>query len=192
MTGVNGVRSFLDRVWRMIIDERAERTTLAAAVVDAPASDEAQRVLHKTIRAVTADIEALSFNTAIARMMEFVNYFTKQSQRPKSVLESFVLLLSPFAPHLSEELWRALGHPESLAYERWPKFDPELARDELIEIPIQIRGKVRTKIQVPPGTTKDELERAARCDDRVVELLHGMTVQKVIVVPDRLVNFVAS
>jgi leucyl-tRNA synthetase len=192
MTGVNGVRSFLDRVWRMIIDERAEQMALAASIVDRPPGDEALRVLHKTIRAVTADVEALSFNTAIARMMEFVNYFTKQTERPKSVMKSFVLLLSPFAPHLAEELWRALGDSETLAYETWPKFDPELARDELIEIPIQINGKVRTKIQVPPGTTKDELERAARRDNRVIELLQGMMVQKVIVVPDRLVNFVAS
>ncbi len=193
MTGVNGVRSFLDRVWRMIIDDRAETIALAAAVVDQPATDDQLRVLHKTIRAVTADIESLGFNTAIARMMEFVNYFTKQSARPKSVLEPFVLLLAPFAPHIAEELWRALGgHSSTLAYETWPKFDPARARDEFIEIPIQIKGKVRTKIQVPPGLTKDELERAARGDDRVVELLHGMTVQKVIVVPDRLVNFVAS
>jgi leucyl-tRNA synthetase len=192
MTGVNGVRSFLDRVWRMIIDDRAEALALSAAVVDQPATDEQLRVLHKTIRAVTADIESLGFNTAIARMMEFVNYFTKQSARPQAVLEPFVLLLAPFAPHIAEELWRALGYSSTLAYEQWPKFDAALARDEFIEIPIQIRGKVRTKIQVPPGITKDELERAARSDDRVVELLHGMTVQKVIVVPDRLVNFVAS
>jgi leucyl-tRNA synthetase len=192
MTGVNGVRGFLDRVWRMMIDDRAEKMQLAAAITDQPASDEQLRVLHKTIRAVTTDIEAMSFNTAIARMMEFVNYFTKQSERPRSVMESFVLLLSPFAPHIAEELWKALGGTPSLAHESWPKYDEALARDEFIEIPIQIKGKVRTKIQVPPGISKDELELAARRDDRVVELLHGMTVQKVIVVPDRLVNFVAS
>ncbi len=192
MTGVNGVRGFLDRVWRMIVEERAETLQLAAAVGDHVATDEQLRVLHKTIRAVTSDIESLGFNTAIARMMEFVNYFTKQSERPKSVMESFVLLLAPFAPHLAEEVWRILGHSQTLAYEAWPKFDEALARDKFIEIPIQINGKVRTKIQVPPGISKDELEKAARRDDRVVELLHGMTVQKVIVVPDRLVNFIAS
>jgi leucyl-tRNA synthetase len=192
VAGVNGVRGFLDRVWRMMIDDRAETVQLAAAVSDRAPDDEALRVLHKTIRAVTADIESLSFNTAIARMMEFVNYFTKQAERPRSVLEPFVLLLAPFAPHIAEELWRALGHAQTLAYKTWPQFDAALARDELIEVPIQFNGKVRARIQVPPGLSKDETEQAARRDDRVVELLRGMMVQKVIVVPDRLVNFVAS
>ena len=192
MSGVNGVRGFLDRVWRMIIDDRAEHVQLAAAVQDRPASVEELRVLHKTIQAVTQDIEHLSFNTAIARMMEFVNFFTKQSERPREVLESFVLLLAPFAPHLAEELWRSLGHHASLAYAPWPPFDEELARDQLIDIPIQINGKLRSKIQVPPGLLSNALEEAARGDNRVVELLQGKTIRKVIVVPDRLVNFVAS
>ncbi len=192
MAGVNGVRGFLDRVWRMIIDDRSESLRLAASVCDTPPSEEALRVLHKTIRAIIGDIESLSFNTAIARMMEFVNYFTKQSERPKLVMEQFVLLLSPFAPHIAEELWRALGHTQTIAYESFPEFDETLAHDNLIDIPIQINGKLRSKIQVPPGTIRDALEQAARDDGRVVELLEGKTVRKVIVVPDRLVNFVAT
>ena len=106
-------------------------------------------MLHQTIQAVTSDIEKLTFNTAIARMMEFTNYFTKQSERPRAVLEQFVLLLSPFAPHMAEELWQALGHTKSLAYEPWPKFDAALAQEDTIEIPVQINGKVRSKVTVP-------------------------------------------
>ena len=103
---------------------------LNAAVVDrAPTADE-NRVLHQTIQAVTDDIDKLSFNTAIARMMEFTNYFTTASERPREALEKFVLLLSPFAPHIAEELWQALGHAESLAHEPWPEFDPALAKED--------------------------------------------------------------
>ena len=110
MQGVNGVFGFLNRVWRLIIDERAETMQLNAAVVDrAPNADE-NRILHQTIQAVTNDIASLAFNTAISRMMEFTNHFTTASERPREVLEKFVLLLSPFAPHIAEELWQALGH----------------------------------------------------------------------------------
>ncbi len=115
MQDVNGVHNFLNRVWRLIVDDRMEELAVNASVVDRlPTSDEL-RVLHQTIAAVTADIDKLKFNTAIARMIEFTNYFTKLSERPRAVLEPFVLLLSPFAPHMAEELWLALGHNQSLA-----------------------------------------------------------------------------
>ncbi|NOZ38607.1 MAG: leucine--tRNA ligase, partial [Planctomycetes bacterium] len=112
--GVNGVFGFLNRVWRMIVDDQSDTLQLSAVINDAPPTDEQNRVLHKTIKAVTTDIEKLSFNTAIARMMEFTNFFTKQKQRPRVVMEQFVLLLSPFAPHIAEELWQVLGHAETL------------------------------------------------------------------------------
>ena len=115
--GVSGVAGFLDRVWRMIIDDRAEETRLNATVVDVEPTLEQNRMLHKTIRAVTRDIEQLSFNTAIARMMEFTNFFFKEEKRPKAIMERFVQLLSPFAPHAAEELWQQLGHAKTLAYE---------------------------------------------------------------------------
>ena len=149
-------------------------------------------MLHKTIKAVTNDIETLSFNTAISRMMEFVNFFTKQNKRPRSVDGSFVLLLSPFAPHIAEELWKLLGSNDSLAYEPWPVYDESLTVDANVEIPVQILGKIRSKIIVPRGTGKDELEALAMADARIVELLDGKTIRKVIVVPDRLVNIVAK
>ena len=121
MEGVSGVAGFLDRAWRMIIDERAEETRLNPAVVDIEPTVEQNRMLHKTIQAVTRDIEQMSFNTAIARMMEFTNYFFKVQQRPKAAMERFVQLLSPYAPHLAEELWQQLGHARTLAYEPWPR-----------------------------------------------------------------------
>ena len=107
-------------------------------------------------------------------------------------MEQFVSLLSPYAPHICEELWQALGHEATLAYEPWPKFDPELAKDDLIDIPVQFKGKLRTKIQVPPDISKDDLEQAALSDAKVQEHLAGKEIVKTIVVPGRLVNFVVK
>jgi leucyl-tRNA synthetase len=190
MQDVNGVYNFLNRVWRLLIDEYAEKMELSAAVVDRPPTEDENRMLHRTIEAVTADLAKLKFNTAIARMMEFTNFSTKLADRPRSVLEKFVLLLSPFAPHMAEELWQALGHAETLAYEPWPKFDQALARDDTIEVPVQINGKVRSKLSVPADTDGKALEAAARADTRIAELLTGKQVIKAVVVPGRLVNFV--
>jgi leucyl-tRNA synthetase len=192
MQGVNGVFGFLNRVWRLIVDERAEAMALNAAIVDRAPTAEENRVLHQTIRVVTRDIAALAFNTAISRMMEFTNFFTTASERPRVVMEKFVLLLSPFAPHIAEELWQALGHGESLAHEPWPEFDAALAKEDTIEVPVQINGKVRSKIVVPCDVDQAGLEVAAREDERVAELLAGKQVVKVIVVPGRLVNFVVK
>lgn len=190
MQGVNGVFGFLNRVWRLIMDERAETMQLNPAVVDrAPNADE-NRILHQTIQAVTSDIGNLAFNTAISRMMEFTNYFTSASERPREALEKLVLLLSPFAPHIAEELWQALGHKQSLAYEPWPEFDPALAKEDTVEVPVQVNGKLRSKITVATDADKTQLESAARADEKVCELLNGKQLVKVIVVPGRLVNFV--
>ncbi|MEZ6070748.1 MAG: leucine--tRNA ligase [Pirellulales bacterium] len=192
MSGVNGVRGFLDRVWRMIVDDRAESPTLNPAISDSPPDDEQNRVLHRTIKAVTEDIEALSFNTAISRMMEFTNFFTKQSERPRAAMDALVLLLSPFAPHIAEELWAALGHADTLAYEPWPEWDESALVEESMELPAQINGKVRSRITVPTDADRPALEAAARADARIAELLEGQTIVKVIVVPGRLVNFVVK
>ena len=192
MDGVNGVRGFLDRAWRMIIDDKAEAISLNAAVQDIDPTEEQNRVLHKTIGAVTKDLETMSFNTAIARLMEFTNFFTREDQRPKSAMEQFVLLLSPYAPHIAEELWQALGHSDTLAYQPWPKFDAELAKDDLVEIPVQFKGKLRAKIKVPPDISKADLEKAALAEEKVQEQLAGKEIIKTIVVPGRLVNFVVK
>jgi leucyl-tRNA synthetase len=190
MQGVNGVFGFLNRVWRLILDERADAMHLNAAVVDRPPNADENRILHQTIQAVTNDISNLAFNTAISRMMEFTNHFTTASERPREAIEKLVLLLSPFAPHIAEELWQALGHKQSLAYEPWPEFDPALAKEDTVEVPVQINGKLRSKITVASDVDKNQLESAARADEKVRDLLGGKHVVKVIVVPGRLVNFV--
>jgi leucyl-tRNA synthetase len=190
MKGVDGVRKFLDRVWRLIVDERADTMQLNEGIVDVAANQEQQRVLHKTLRAVTHDLDSLSFNTAIARMMEFVNYFNKETHRPRSVIEPFVLMMSPMAPHLAEELWRLLGHSQSLSYEPWPKYDASLAEDSVVEVPVQIGGKVRGKVTVAAGANAEQLEQAARADERIGQLLAGRQIVKTVAVPGRLINFV--
>jgi leucyl-tRNA synthetase len=192
MRGVEGVYRFLGRVWRLFIDERAEDVRLSEAVRDVPPDKETLRMLHRTIQRVTEDLEGMRFNTAIAAMMEFTNYLTPRTVRPRSVLEPFVLLLSPFAPHLAEELWHALGHADTLAYEPWPTFDPALTRAEEIEVPVQINGKVRLRLRVPAEINKEELENTALADERLRPLLAGKQVRKVIVVPGKLVNIVVN
>jgi leucyl-tRNA synthetase len=192
MEGVNGVRGFLDRVWRMIVNERSESIELNAAVQDCEPTAQQNRVLHRTIQGVTGDIEKMLFNTAISKMMEFTNFFLKETQRPRPAMEKLVLLLAPFAPHLAEELWRLLGHADTLAYEPWPVFDEALIKEDTIEIPVQILGKLRGRIEVPAEATASDLEAAARAEARIAELLEGKTIVKVIVVPGRLVNFVVK
>jgi leucyl-tRNA synthetase len=188
--GVVGVRTFLDRVWRMIVDDRADDNQLLPSVTDAVPTPEQDRMLHRTIAAVTRDIEAMSFNTAIPRMMEFTNFFFKEAVRPKSVMRRFVQLLAPFAPHIAEELWEILGGQKTLAYEPWPTYDPALLLDESVEIPVQINGKLRGKLSVPVGLDQAATEAAARGDEKIAELLAGKTVVKAIVVTGRMVNFV--
>ncbi len=192
MESVNGVRGFLDRAWRMIVNERSETIELNPAVRDVPPTEEQDRVLHKLIAAITERLDTMRFNTGIARMMEFVDYFTKQDTRPRTAMEQFVLLLSPYAPHIAEELWQILGRRESLAYEPWPKFDEAKTRDEAIEVPVQVNGKLRGKIVAAPDASRQALEESARGDEKVAALLQGKQVVKVIVVPGRLVNFVVK
>ncbi len=192
MQGVNGVRNFLDRVWRLMVDTRAEENLLLDGVQDVAPTAEQEKVIHATIAAVTRDVEQLSFNTAIARMMEFVNYFTKEEVRPVQAMETLTLLLAPFAPHLCEELWAVLGHSSTLAYEPWPVFDPQKLKAAAVEIPLQINGKLRAKMTVSADCSPEELEQAARSHDRLAELLEGKQIVKAVVVPGRMVNFVVK
>jgi leucyl-tRNA synthetase len=193
MRGVEGVYRFLGRVWRLLIDDRAETMKLSAAVQDVPPDRDTLRKLHQTIKKVTDDLDGMRFNTAIAAMMELANHLTRMEVRPRAVFDPFVLILSPFAPHLAEELWAALGHPQTLAYEPWPTYDEELLRAEgMIDIPVQINGKLRSKISVPADADEETMRAKALADERVRELLAGKQVRKVIVVPKKLVNIVAA
>lgn len=192
MNGVVGVYKFLGRAWRLIVDDDAETVTLSKAVKEVEPDKETLRVLHRTIQKVTEDTDGLRFNTAISAMMEFVNHVTKLEARPRAVLEPFVLLLAPYAPHLAEELWRALGHADTLAYEPWPAFDPALTKADEIEVPVQVNGKVRARLKVPAEIGDKELEAAALADEAVKAQLAGKTVKMVKVVPRKLVNVVVA
>lgn len=192
MSGVSGVRNFLDRVWRMYVDFKSDSLELMTNIQDIEPTAEQNQILHRTIAAVTQDLEAMSFNTAIARLMEFVNFFTKQEVRPKSAMVAFGKLLSPMAPHIAEELWQLLGNADTIAYEPWPTYDEALTKSAEVEVPLQINGKLRAKITVPAECTKEELEKLAFTDSRIQELTSGKSIVKVIVVPGRLVNVVVK
>ncbi|MFM7107262.1 MAG: leucine--tRNA ligase, partial [Planctomycetaceae bacterium] len=189
-TGVSGVRGFLDRAWRLVVDERADEIALAPQVCDEPPTDDQLRELHRTIDKVTRDIQALSFNTAIARMMEFVNFCTPLERRPRAILVPFVTILAPFAPHLAEELWEILGRPAPVSLAAWPAVEERWLVDDTVEIPVQIQGKLRGRIVVPTGSDVESLKAAAAADPRIAELLAGKRIVKVVAVPGRLVNFV--
>ena len=191
-SGVNGVRGFLDRVWRMIVNDKVEHNELHGAVQDVALNEEQLRVLHRTIRDVTLDIRRLQFNTAIAKMMEFTNHFTGCEVRPREAMEKIVLLLAPFAPHAAEELWEVLGHKQTLAYEPWPGYDEALIRESSIEVPVQILGKLRSKVVVAADADAATLEAAAKADEKIIPLLEGKTIVKTIIVPGRLINFVVK
>ena len=188
---IAGVYKFLGRAWRLIVDD-GEEFKLHPAVKDVESDRDTLRVLHRTIQKVTRDTEGLSFNTAIAAMMEFVNHVTKLEVRPRAVLEPFVLLLAPYAPHAAEELWRALGHADTLAYEPWPAFDPALTAADEIDVPVQINGKLRTVLKVPAEIDDAALEAAALADDKVKEALAGKTIKKTVVKSKKLVNLVVG
>jgi leucyl-tRNA synthetase len=190
MQGVEGVSRFLARAWRLLVDEDAEAMRLVPAVSGEAPTEAQARVLHRTIKAVSDDMEALRFNTAIARLMEFVNFFTGQSRRPRRCMEAFVLMLAPLAPHIAEEMWEALGHAQTLAYEPWPAYDPALTREDTVDIVVQLDGKMRSRITLPADAQAPVIEAAALADARVQQFLAGRTPRKVIVVPGKLVNLV--
>jgi leucyl-tRNA synthetase len=190
MQGVEGVSRFLARAWRLVVDENAETMQLHSALSDEPPTEEQARVLHRTIKAVSEDLEALRFNTAIARLMEFVNFFTGQSRRPRSSMEAFTLMLAPLAPHIAEEMWQALGHATTLAYEQWPTHDPAFTKGETVDVVVQLNGKTRSRLTLSADAEPPALETAALADARIQRLLAGRTPRKVIVVPGKLVNLV--
>ncbi len=184
---VEGITRFLDRVWRLFVSEDG-----SLAVDDAEPPLAAKRALHRTIQKVGDDLESLKFNTAIAQMMVFVNEVTPLEERPRALLEPFVRVLAPFAPHLAEELWQRLGHTESLAYETWPAYDPTLVIEDSVTVAVQVNGKVRATLDLPRGTTQDAARDAALADARVRRYVNGAELRKVIYVPDKLLNLVVA
>ncbi|MCK6543735.1 leucine--tRNA ligase [bacterium] len=185
--GVEGVYRFLQRTWRLFVDERDQ---LSSKVQDVEPTPDQLRVLHKTIKKVQDDIEALSFNTAIAQMMIFVNELTPSDVRPRKVIEPFLLLLAPFAPHIAEELWSRLGHTMSLTYEPFPVFDPAWTVEDTATVVLQVNGKLRDKLEVKKGLDKQTLETMAK--EKLGHWVAGKEIVKIVVVPDKLVNVVVK
>ncbi|MBL7961177.1 leucine--tRNA ligase, partial [bacterium] len=183
--GVEGVYRFLQRVWRLYMDAEGR---ISSQLQDIEPSMEQKKILHKTIKKVSGDIESLSFNTAISQMMIFVNEMTPMEVRPRKILEEFVLVLAPFAPHLAEELWEKLGHRTSLAKAPFPEHDETLTVDDEITVVVQVNGKLRDKLFVEKGASKDVLEKMAR--EKAGHWIEGKEIVKTIVVPDKLVNIV--
>ncbi len=187
--GVEGVYRFLNRVWRLFVDED---TGLNPLIVDRPATPDFERLYHQTVKKVGEDIEELRFNTAISQLMIFVNEAMKMPELPRKEMEQFVLLLSPFAPHLGEELWELLGHKKSLACEPWPAYDDAKTVEDKLEIVLQVNGKVRGKIEVIQGTEERELEHLARLEPNMQRHLEGKKIIRTVVVKNKLVNIVVG
>jgi leucyl-tRNA synthetase len=178
--GVEGVHRFLKRANKLITEAKIEDREMT--------KDEAKS-LAKMVKKVGEDLEAMSFNTAISAMMVFLNE-TSGETLAKEAAEKFVFCLAPFAPHLGEELWEFLGHSLTLAYEKWPSYDPSALVEDEIEIPVQVLGKLRGRVRVPAGATVQDMEEIAMKDSEIAKYLEGKTIVKVIAVPKRMVNFV--
>ncbi len=180
--GIAGVRRFVERVWRLsqlpMTDEEPPEALL--------------RVLHKTIKKVSHDTGRIEFNTALAQMMIYLNEIGNLEKMPRSLWIPLVLMLSPYTPHLAEELWERLGNKPSVSRQTWPAWKEELTTDDLVEVVFQINGKVRARENLPVGIADAELQKRALANDRMRELLEGKQVRKVIVVPNKLVNVVAA
>ena len=212
MTGVEGVSRFLARVWRLAMEENQEGEWALSPLVQDVAPDKTQlKVIHATIKKVGEDIESLSFNTAISQMMIFVNAFTNVPVRPMAALRTLLVLLNPFAPHLTEELWEILDHSgiaagaanlqlagihiplgQRAADQTWPVYAAAYLVEDEIEIPIQINGKLRDKIVVKKDATKEQVEAAALASAKIAEAISGKEIKKLVVVPGRLVNIVVG
>ncbi|MBU2597431.1 MAG: class I tRNA ligase family protein, partial [Planctomycetes bacterium] len=190
MQGVEGVHRFLNKLWRTAIDEQTGN--LNSSIKDIEADEETQRLLHQTIKKVTQDIDNFRFNTAISQMMIFVNHLSKLKTKPKKVIELFVLVLAPFSPHIAEELWQKLGHTNTLACEKWPKFDENLAKEKEIEIAVQVLGKIKDKIVVSADADEEEIKQKALACEKVAAAIAGKEIKKIIVIKSRLVNIVTG
>jgi leucyl-tRNA synthetase len=199
MTGMEGQWRFLKRAWRVTVGDDHTETV----ILDEEPPAALRKSMHRTIKKVTEDIEGLRFNTAISAMMVYVNDLAehldatkeregKAGKAYRATSEALAKLLAPYAPHIAEEIWQALGHAETLAYEAWPTFDPSLIVDDTVEVVFQVNGKVRAKETVAKGTEKEGLEAAARAHEKIAEYLKDATVLKVIAVQDKLVNFVVK
>ncbi len=188
--GVDGTYRFLNRAWRLIVD--SESGQLSGSVIDEQGTNDQLRLLHQTIAKVTDDIETLRFNTAIAALMEFTNAANKWDSIPRRIAEQFVLLLSPLAPHIGEELWERLGNTQTLAYADWPTADPRYLVKTTLLIPVQVNGKMRGRIEVPADASEADILALAKQDENVSRHIAGKTLKREIYVPERIINLVVG
>ncbi|MDT8859326.1 leucine--tRNA ligase [Alkalihalobacillus sp. MEB130] len=188
--GLDGARRFLDRVWRLFVDEATGE--ISTAIQDVPASESFARVYHQSVKKITEDMTELRFNVAISQMMVFINEGYKQEVLPRELMEGFVKMLAPIAPHVAEELWEKLGHNNTISYEQWPTFDEALLVENEVEVVVQINGKVKAKLMIPSDATKEQMEDIAKGDDKVQSAIGDKTVRKIIAVPGKLVNIVVG
>ncbi|HDJ3877976.1 TPA: leucine--tRNA ligase [Staphylococcus aureus] len=186
--GLDGSRRFLDRVWRLMVNEDG---TLSSKIVTTN-NKSLDKVYNQTVKKVTEDFETLGFNTAISQLMVFINECYKVDEVYKPYIEGFVKMLAPIAPHISEELWSKLGHEESITYQPWPTYDEALLVDDEVEIVVQVNGKLRAKIKIAKDTSKEEMQEIALSNDNVKASIEGKDIMKVIAVPQKLVNIVAK
>ncbi|PGR73430.1 leucine--tRNA ligase [Bacillus thuringiensis] len=184
--GLDGARRFLDRVWRLFVQDNGE---LSEKITDAP-NKELEKAYHQTVKKVTEDYAELRFNTAISQMMVFINDAYKAETLPREYVEGFVKMIAPVAPHIGEELWSKLGHNETITYASWPTFDESKLVEDEVEIVVQVMGKVRAKLTMSKDASKEEMEQLAL--EAIQDQIEGKTVRKVIVVPGKLVNVVAN
>jgi leucyl-tRNA synthetase len=194
--GVAGTRRFLDRVWRLVVETDVDGVDTGRPnprLTDATDGDrDLERALHAAIKKVSEGVTELRFNTAISEMMMFVNAATSAPSLPKAWIDAFVRIVSPFAPHLGEELWRRLGHEDTIAFAPWPAFDEAKLAVDTIELAVQISGKTRGSIRVPAGIDQAGAIAAVKADDGIKKFLDGKTIRREIYVPGRLVNLVVA
>jgi leucyl-tRNA synthetase len=186
-----GVHRFLQRLWRSIVDEATGQVRVSEDALD----EETARRLHRTITVVRADLEALHYNTAIARLIELTSHAARlagSGPLPRALAEPLVLMTAPLAPHIAEELWSRLGHPDTLTYVPFPVADPALATEATVELPVQVNGKVRFTVAVPAGASEDAVRELVTGHEEFGRQTAGMTVRRLIVVPGRIVNVVAQ
>jgi len=186
-SGLEGMDRFLKRVWRLVVEDDDR---LSGTITDQPAGEQLDRLLHQTIKKVTDDIENLRFNTAISQLMILTNELINAPVRNRAHLKDLVLMLSPFAPHISEELWQRLGAAESLAYEAWPTYDAGKLVVDTIQMPVQVNGKLRDNIMVPQDADQDQALAIARGSEKVQKFIEGKTIVKVVFVPEKIMNIV--
>jgi leucyl-tRNA synthetase len=186
---IPGVYRFLQRAYRLFVEDADDGERLVD-LVDGSGTPEQQRLTAKAIDGVTEDVEAMRFNTAISKLMVFSREVVRDAALPREIAETFILLLSPFAPHLAEELWQQLGHPQSLAAEPWPTADAALLEESTLTLAVQVNGKRRDEIEVAADADEETIRRAALASPGVARQLGDREPKRVIIVPGRLVNIV--